>query len=84
MEARVTKVVVRASARFSKSLASRRLHPNQEKVVDHPAAGQHGEAICAVVPDETLGLIPKADQTGNRTARSLSLAGLAATFPRPF
>jgi len=43
--------MARVSARFSKSLASRRLRPNQGKgPLDHPAARQHDETLHVVAP----------------------------------
>ena len=54
MEARVTKLA-RVSARFSKSLARRRLRPNQEKARSTtPAARQDDEAPHVVVALDDL------------------------------
>jgi len=58
MEERVTKVA-RVSARFSKSLARRRLRPNQEKVRSTtPAARQNDEALYVIASETNW---PKSD-----------------------
>ncbi len=70
MEATVTKAA-RVSARFSKSLASRRLRPNQEKVRSTTEAWQDEEGLRVVAPLDDLQAQPR-----HLCHRSVNLPGI--------
>jgi hypothetical protein len=76
MKARVTKVAM-VSARFSKSLTSRRFRPNQGKVLEYPAARQDDEALRVV----GLGQVLDAGVArAMRAARQVIEGGNPATY----
>src|SRR5260370_3073610 len=74
MQASVTKAR-RVSARFSKSLARRRLRPNQEKVRSTTPAGQHDKALHLVAPLDDPHM-----QRRHLCHRSVNLPGVVAAI----